>query len=105
MLFPGRLLHEWTHAKVGGRWATDVVIDWHRPAVTFHWDDAPVHGVLLAHLAPFILGYTVGGLLVALVLLEFLLEISILASIWLVANWLWYSFPTPQDLAVLQYLR
>jgi hypothetical protein len=101
LLLPGRALHELTHAVVGQRWAAAVAIDWRRPAVSFVWDDAPYYGVLATHLAPFVLGYTVGTVVIAAMLFGGLFEVSLLGAGWLVANWLYYSFPTRGDLSVL----
>lgn len=99
VLLPGRPLHEFAHAAAGRRWAAETEISWTpSPMVRFRWEDARPWQVIVAQLAPTLVGLPVGVLIVASIAAGMAPGLPTVGWLWLFASWLYFSTPTPADL-------
>lgn len=102
VLAPAVPLHELTHAAVGERVGADVTVDWTAPSVTMDWPAEPnALAVLAAHLAPLLIGYVLAPAVVVGLALGVRSGFSVGVLMWVAINWLYFSFPTGQDLSVV----
>jgi len=97
VFLPGVLLHELTHAVVASPNA-DVTLVWDAVAVDMAWaPETPRAAVVLAHLAPLLVGWLAGAVLVTghVVLGA---KPNELVMLYVVAQWLLYTVPVLGDL-------
>lgn len=99
LVLPGRPLHELAHAAAGRRWAAETDLSLTpRPEVRFRWEGARPWQVILAQLAPTLIGLPLGAVLVATMAVGLAPALPGVVWLWLFASWLYFSTPTPADL-------
>jgi hypothetical protein len=99
LVLPGQFLHELAHAAAGERWAAETEVQWHPdPQVTFRWEEPAVWQVVVAHLAPTLIGLPLGVLIVASIAAGMGGGLPLAVWLWVFASWLYFSTPTPSDL-------
>lgn len=106
VLLPGALLHEWTHAVVARRW-TSATIDWDYLVVAFgDWDGAPAWGVALVYLAPFLVGWVLGAVVVVVIVVVGVpvTEASVAVGLFVLPNWVVYTWAVVGDLGFVDVL-
>lgn len=112
VLLPAMPLHELTHALVGRLVGADVEmgIDEWGPFASFEWPQSVTkRDVQLTHIAPTIVGATMGVLLGAMGFLLFDVVqvvgyvsadlVRLFAAVYITTNWIVYSWPSEADRA------
>lgn len=99
LLVPGIVAHEFTHALVARQaGASGVSMDWEVPKVRMFWDGVRPVRVVVAQLAPTLVGLALGGpALAALIMAGVFEQFGLLATLWLIGNWMVYALPTVGD--------
>ena len=99
-LVPGIVAHELVHAAVGRGIGGEVSIDWSVPEVQLSVEDFRPPDVLLANLAPSLIGLPLlGAFVLALAELSGPLSVvEVLALYWLAINLFAFALPSPSDI-------
>ena len=105
MIVPALPLHELTHAIVAQPWADQVDIDWHDPVTTMRWVDAPPQAVILAHIAPLMIGCLIGATGLLLLAQGFVPDLSLITWAWIAGNWINYTALSARDLSIFRTQR
>lgn len=103
VFLPGVLLHEVTHAIAAWPWAQPA-FQWGHLAVDLHWrPHAPESAVWLAHLAPFLIGWAIGLIVLAATMdgFEALLQAQLPMLAYVIFNWSAYTWLVLWDVDAL----